>query len=417
MSAILQLVIGLVFVYSLMAILVTQINTVVSSFLQLRAKNLRDGMINLITGDQKLQAEILTHPLIKLIDPDERRKTIRLKDDEVSDVLTDGKLNAVDYVAPSTFVESLMSLIISRAYGYVQRGVNALPEENDVRRNLSTQVFAFLSTPSDEQLRVLEGELRTLKITAETDISAFEQVVQRLSDIYSEIRGRNPDLVPLLLGLRVLDKTPFSDALRMILFTAQDVKDSIKRLENWFEDAMQRTSNIFRQNLQVYSMVAAFALVLLLNVDTLAMVRAFWVDPTLRQNVADAASGFVQNTPAPIPTPSTTDDPDAPAPDSAASAAQLEQDLAAARQTVNQLLELNIPLGWTWVEADCQSSDPVQQTACQSPNNLHALLNPSNPNWVSLALGKLIGLIASAIAAAQGAPFWFDLLRKLTARS
>ena len=39
-----------------------------------------------------------------------------------------------------------------------------------------------------------------------------------------------------------------------------------------------------------------------------------------------------------------------------------------------------------------------------------------NPGWFSLLLAKLVGLAVSAIAAAQGAPFWFDLLAKFTSR-
>jgi hypothetical protein len=78
---------------------------------------------------------------------------------------------------------------------------------------------------------------------------------------------------------------------------------------------------------------------------------------------------------------------------------------------------LSVPIGWSWQEADCSSDDVNAQRICESPNNLRNFFNPSNPHWFALWVGKIIGLVASAIAAAQGAPFWFDLLRKLTARN
>jgi hypothetical protein len=36
------------------------------------------------------------------------------------------------------------------------------------------------------------------------------------------------------------------------------------------------------------------------------------------------------------------------------------------------------------------------------------------PNWLALTLLKLSGLLLSMVAVAQGAPFWFDLLGRVT---
>ena len=98
MSAILQLVIGLVFIYSLMAILVTQINAVISSYLNMRAKNLRESLANLIS-DERLQAEILSHPLIKLIDPEKSNLLSLELDNKGKNEVMRAKLTRVDYIA------------------------------------------------------------------------------------------------------------------------------------------------------------------------------------------------------------------------------------------------------------------------------------------------------------------------------
>ena len=74
MLSIVQVAIGLIFVYVLLSILATTVNTIVTNVLQTRAKNLRDELVNLIT-DPEVQQQVLTHPLIDLIRHDVPLKT------------------------------------------------------------------------------------------------------------------------------------------------------------------------------------------------------------------------------------------------------------------------------------------------------------------------------------------------------
>ncbi len=411
MSAILQLVIGLVFIYSLMGILVTQINAVISSALNLRAKNLRESLMNLVS-DRKLQAEILAHPLIKLVKPETfKLDSIQLDNRDANEVLK-ADLTRVDYIAPATFVEALVGLLVVRAYKEIDQALLVLPKDSEARTKISSQVMEFLSAPSDEQLSVLRQSINNAN-SPETDIGALRQAYDRMAEAYGEVRNRNPDLVPLLLGIKGINITAFQEALKMVLFSATNAAEAVKKLETWFDDGMNRASTLFREKLQKLSIIAAIGLVVILNIDTLAMTRAFWIDPTLREAVAAAAEEFIQTAPATAQTDSTTLDDET----SSEAAQALEDNLNDARATVNQLLTLSVPIGWSWIEVDCTLDDTNTQRICESPNNLRNFFTLTNPNWFSLVIGKLIGLIASAIAAAQGAPFWFDMLRKLTARN
>ena len=67
MSPILEVLIGLVFIFSLLSILVTQINAIVAQVLRLRSKYLFDTVKKII-HDKELIARFVTHPLIKIID-------------------------------------------------------------------------------------------------------------------------------------------------------------------------------------------------------------------------------------------------------------------------------------------------------------------------------------------------------------
>ena len=406
MSAILPLVIGLVFIYSLMAILVTQINALIVSALNLRAKNLRESLMNLVS-DRKLQAEILSHPLIKLVDSEKSKLlSVQLNNKAVNEVMK-ADLTRVDYVAPATFVEALVGLLIVRAYGDIDKALNTVVDE-DTRARIDRQIRDFIAAPSDEQLAVLRQTLSSIEALG-TDLKPVRAIYQQMLLSFNEVRNRNTDLLPLLMGIATIEIPVFREAMQMVLFNVTNAAQAIKKLEAWFDDGMNRASTLFREKLQKLSLIAAIGLVLILNIDTLAMTRAFWIDPTLRDAVATSAEEFIQNTPT-EPTTAIT-----PAEIDVAQAVQ--DDLNAARATVNQLLSLSVPMGWSWIEVDCTSTDSDIQRICESPNNLRNFFNSSNPNWGSLVIGKMIGLIASAIAAAQGAPFWFDLLRKLTARN
>lgn len=427
MSGILQLAVGLIFIYSLMAILVTQVNTMITRYFNLRAKNLRDSIQSLIT-DRRLLAEMLSHPLIKMVDPEKSGLlSLEVRDNsEATEIIDKSKLNRVDYIAPATFVESLVGLLMVRAEGAIQDILGLLPD-GELRRSVELQMRTIIAAPSDDKIDALGQTLSgaVLDEKQRKDADAFYRMIDHS---FSGIRTRSADLMPLLIGVETINIPVFREALRMVIFTANDAAEAVRKLEAWFDDGMNRASSLFRDRLQRYSLIGAFALVLLLNVDTLAMVRSFWIDPSLREAVAVAAEDFIQTVPdepaeetaAPTPAPSVLDPNATPVPPEAvtdeAAVEEFEQSVEDVRATVDQLLRLNVPIGWTWQPADCTSDADDQIRLCESANNLWNFFDTTNPDLFTLWLGKIVGLVVSAIAAAQGAPFWFDLLRKLTSR-
>ncbi|MEO8607391.1 MAG: hypothetical protein ABI690_05895, partial [Chloroflexota bacterium] len=106
-SQIVDVAIGMIFVFSLLSILVTQINTLILNVLNLRAQQLKEGLINLVT-DKELQAKMLAHPLIRMVE-DTVRPQDKLNRQEQADII-EMKPTMVTYIAPSTFVEALLSL-------------------------------------------------------------------------------------------------------------------------------------------------------------------------------------------------------------------------------------------------------------------------------------------------------------------
>jgi hypothetical protein len=185
--------------------------------------------------------------------------------------------------------------------------------------------------------------------------------------------------------------------------TEQVVANLRVNLETWFNDAMDRLSGAYKRRAQLIAFIIGFIVALILNVDTIRVATSLWREPTLRQAIVAQAEGYAQ-----------------------ASSAQADASTSPFENIPameEQLKALNIPFGWMFGSFDtggrpCSllpvktsqawgmpSRDEQGQPICEKitdlPKSLHA--------W----LIKILGLLITGLAAAQGAPFWFDILKKL----
>jgi hypothetical protein len=131
--------------------------------------------------------------------------------------------------------------------------------------------------------------------------------------------------------------------------------------EQWFDDAMERVSGWYKRRIQLFLLVIASVVVVLLNADSLTAGRVLWRDDAVRTAVVqqaqrEAADGIDEG--------------------------EIEE---AVRQ-------LDLPLGWDLTTGD-------------GPTEI--------PNDVLAIVAKLLGLALTVGAVMLGAPFWFDLLSKI----
>jgi hypothetical protein len=138
--------------------------------------------------------------------------------------------------------------------------------------------------------------------------------------------------------------------------------DFQRNVEDWFNGAMAHVSGWYKRWTQ--TVVAALALVVVCaaNADTVQIVQRLSRDGPLRAALVAAADDAARN-------PQGSND-------------------AGVRAVLEQAEGLTLPLGWTRATA----------TAATTPLGL---------------LSKVIGLIASVLAVSLGAPFWFDTLSKV----
>ncbi len=189
--------------------------------------------------------------------------------------------------------------------------------------------------------------------------------------------GPNNDLQDRLLAL-----------LRQVPPDAADCGAALKAaVAKWYDEAMTRTSGVYRRQTQKALFIIGVVLAVGLNCDAVRIADVLYQSPTLRAQVAQQADALVQEkTPA--------DGRPAPVADDAGLKAQLKQDVGQLRD----LTKIGFPLGWAPVWRDNFISKPDRPDAAPG---------------LAAYLAKLAGLLVSAFAVCLGAPFWFDLLGRL----
>jgi hypothetical protein len=437
-----EVVIGLVFVYSLLAILVTQINAFIASLLNWRARQLKEGLMLLI-ADRTLQAEVLAHPLINMVEKTgAAMDSIQVVSAQQAEAIVTSAPTSVTYIDSKTFAEALVSILVVRAandlYAPLRDAIETLPpsEGKDLLRDL------FLDLQKD----INDAKLRQIRRTVEPipNNAAVLAALDQTEVAFASIRYRSEELAPLIAGAHNIESRAFRDALEVLLATARNIDDARSKFEAWFNDGMARTSNLYQSKLQFVSFAVGLALVVVMNIDTLAIGRALWEDQELRASVAQAAREFEaaqqEEQPPVTPTPTPETDASAPgtdasAPETDASAPETESATEAEAQlslqdledqiedigvTTQQLLELQLPIGWEHVPVTDEMIAAAAAVGLSDPRtnarNLWNFWPGNNSGWLGLVVQKLIGWLTAAIAAAKGAPFWFDLLNKIARR-
>ncbi len=438
MLAIIQVAIGLIFVFSLLSILATTINGVVSNVLKWRAEYLKQGLIELLT-DPELQAQFLAHPLIKMVDaamimPDETDNPADAR--AMAAQMSSAKVTNVSWIKPETFAQVLTSLLTEKAdltlYGPLLNAINDLPESPQKFHLLD---LAFGLQSAGIGLPEMRAAIQALPMGIQAPLlNALQPIEERRKEAQLSDNSESSRLLPLLEGLRRVNDDAFRRALKVIVASAQTLDEAQKNLENWFDERMNIVTDLYKRRLVFFSLIIGLLLTVLLNADTLQMAKALWDDPALRATIVSAAQGAVANgslesriqTPAePTAQPAVE-----PTPESGTSVIPPGESVAAAaptptpltndelaqqfQDTLNVLLDLNLPIGWelTPIDGGCNqgAKNPVE---CSSMRNLWLLDPANNPNWLGLIVRKLLGVVVTVIAIMQGAPFWFDLLQRL----
>ncbi|MFC2152018.1 hypothetical protein ACFLSE_05770 [Bacteroidota bacterium] len=176
-STILEVVIGLVFLYLLFSLLATIVNEIFSTFLKFRARNLKRAIKNMMDKDseegRELFKKIHKHPMIQSF---LKRKGRRFP----------------SYIEPKKFVKVILEIYnedkLSEASAEIKETVEKLPEQNYLRHILLSHIEKSekLTEEFKNDVKKLKESLIDLKNNLEKSIEDwFNSVMERTAGWYN----------------------------------------------------------------------------------------------------------------------------------------------------------------------------------------------------------------------------------------
>ncbi|MCO6479914.1 MAG: hypothetical protein J5I94_24975 [Phaeodactylibacter sp.] len=177
-----------------------------------------------------------------------------------------------------------------------------------------------------------------------------------------------------------IDELPDEDlknVLKQFLREADNNVDEFKgKVRGWYNSVMDRASGWYKRYTQKILVGVGFLIAIIFNADTLAIYERLESDPDTLQKVVNLAEDFVDSRDTLDVT--TVADP------------KFEASLDKLKGLVdNQIESVRSPLGLGWKNVVWEEV-----------------------GWYDVVT-KVLGWIVTALAVSLGAPFWFDLLRKL----
>lgn len=396
-STMIEVAIGVVFVYLLVSLLCSALNELIEAWLRYRGRYLKQGIRQLLSDDN-LAKDFFEHPLIKPL----------------------GKNPS--YISARTFSLALWNMATTEAAKAEAKGQQVVA---GVTQNVDT-IRQILANLDDAKFKDLKVSLLTLIDEAET-------------------------------GVR--DKTRVLDAARKNVEDWYD--DAMDRVSGWYKRRVHVILIILGLLAAIFLNIDTIQITrALLYNDTLRKAVADTAEEYVKTHPTPAPTPAATPAPAPTPAPTASPSPasspaappasggapasakpsPSPTPDPQADA---EKQAQLARAKINevrdQLTNLGLPIGWPTEpdapvapppitedpykgiknEADRKAkydADVVQYNLAQSkyPEAMSAYNN--DPRWPRPGgygwFLKILGLILTGLAVSQGAPFWFDILNK-----
>jgi hypothetical protein len=148
-----------------------------------------------------------------------------------------------------------------------------------------------------------------------------------------------------------------------------EIENVVTYVSDWFDKQMDYVRGIYKKWTQRNLLLLGLVLALILNADSLFVAEALLRNPSLRATVVEYAKNF-EATNDQVPN-------------------------ISLEEAMEKLNEIQLPLGW-------------------NSQNLPDWSKLNTLDMIVWLIKKALGIFITSFAIAQGAPFWFDLLDKIT---
>ncbi len=458
---VLEVAIGIMFVWFLASMLVSSIQELVASLLHWRAKDLENEIRQMLEHPEqqswlKQAGSDLKATGLRVIDAFRKDKppaagngvppnhAISLGKFYQHPLIKDLSLNTKkaqpSYISTTRFADVLFDLIVD-AGSKDSPILRAARQADELLKDLDAADVEALSLDAQRIFQQFKGAVEEVsRWTAQEPRN--EALIQKINILAAEFVKQNPDWCTAVELLQAaLHSPPLREQLvngvQLIMKQGQNKEDHVgktlnvlitramdnakdadsaiaaarQQVEAWFDGSMERLTGNYRRNVHYFSLVAGLLIALLLNFDSLAIVRTLWFDPTVRAAVVSNAQNIAQP-------------PQGAAASSNSVAFQaVSSNPKSVQQVVADMRALQIPLGWSVISDKtlCKGyyGGLYNSGNCIYPssfigNPLFAASEATAPEsggptiWASL-----LGIVITGLAVMPGAPFWFDWISKL----
>jgi hypothetical protein len=434
-----EVAIGVVFVWIVLSLTTIQIQEWISTRLDKRARDMEDAIHEML-ANPNLKDQFYDHPVIRGLTAKKRKEPSKIPAWFYRYPILRGFTKEIrklpSYIPSQQFSLALFDIAMTAGTesSLIQQGLLKLRDDLQKNKNMTKQEavieelnilieFARSAATTEAGTAFTKRTLAALKKKAEEFAVNYPDLRPLIETTLQEAFNRKGEIEELLSnkdaprgkdgftslkrGIAALSviSPEVNQTLNALLLNIDDyvtqgetqLARARKNVEKWFDDSMDRVSGTFKRYSQMMALIIGFVVALLLNVDSIDLTLYLWREPAVREVLALNATNF-ELTPQ-----------------------MLEEDPVGALQDFrNQFVGLSLPIGWGFsrvatsaiTDANCQLF-PSENQAFGIPvigSNLCIVTSNSN-NQGNLAI-KLLGILLTALAARQGAPFWFDLLKR-----
>jgi len=188
-------------------------------------------------------------------------------------------------------------------------------------------------------------------------------------------------------------RSPVAAAALPIVDQAQgNLELALKGIGAWYSGGMDRVTGWYKKHTQVWAIILASIITLVMNADALRMASLLWTTPTLRAAMVEQAKVRADKA-RPDESLPLVEYPD-PTEPTDSKPVNVPNDQALTPEEKAELAQLT---GWT---SDRKAYDDWKKDS-----------KTGKSPW-DILLDHLLGWIVTAIAVSMGAPFWFDTLNR-----
>lgn len=460
LGAIVEVVIGLIFVWIVLSMTIIQIQEWINVRLDKRARDMEEAIHEML-ANPNLKAQFYDHPVIRGLTSKKRNEPSRIPRWFYRYPLLRGFTKEIrkipSYIPSQQFSLALFDIAITAGTesSLIQQGLLKIRDDLERDRKMTPQQavitelnllieFARSAAATEAGTAFTKRTLAALKTKAQEfalqhpDLrplidAAIDEASKRKDEIDDLLKNKdaprgNDAFTNLRKGIAALSviSPEVNQTLNALLLNIEEyvaekeskVAKARENVEKWFDDSMDRVSGVFKRESQQIALLIGLGIALVLNVDSISLTSYLWREPSIRAVVVANAERLASAPPEPDGQPASSPD------------IQV-QDL------VDQLTELKLPVGWTLrPKGDplfmSDGSEPAMtckpfpqgqayfgipfydyQLTQSIPLIKDRCLTPSQPDPSTNIFVKLFGIALTAIAARQGAPFWFDILKRI----